>query len=125
MEKIINQFNDIVIDYQVIKEINEQDKYIFEVQIWFIDASKLVSRDILIFFEDNSMKRKYSYHWMKNDNSLLIRWDNVYHHKEIETYPNHKHIESDDNVQASPEITLFEVLTHIRKEIETQSCQKN
>ncbi|RLD55207.1 MAG: hypothetical protein DRJ05_13320 [Bacteroidetes bacterium] len=47
------------------------------------------------------------------NNELLIRWDNSPFHKDIETFPNHKH--KDNEVLASREIGLEDVLVYIFK----------
>lgn len=49
---------------------------------------------------------KYSYHLMKCDE--VVRWDNVPHHKEIRTYPHHRH--EGDLILESPEMDITRVL---------------
>ncbi|MDT8402898.1 MAG: DUF6516 family protein, partial [Bacteroidales bacterium] len=34
---------------------------------------------------------KYKYHWQTENGELIERWDNVPHHREIDTFPHHKH----------------------------------
>lgn len=34
---------------------------------------------------------RYRYQYMKSDGELIFRYDNVPHHPEIETFPDHKH----------------------------------
>jgi len=52
---------------------------------------------------------KYSYHLMKGDK--VIRWDNVPHHKEISTYPHHKH--ENDEIKESRNMDVCMVLEEI------------
>jgi len=33
----------------------------------------------------------YSYHWQNKNGKMIIRWDNDPHHKNLKTYPHHKH----------------------------------
>ncbi len=35
---------------------------------------------------------KYSYHWQRQDGTLVRRWDNARHHPELEYFPDHVHI---------------------------------
>ncbi len=49
---------------------------------------------------------KYSYHLMKGDE--VVRWDNVPHHKEIRTYPHHRH--EGDQILESTEMDIILVL---------------
>ena len=53
---------------------------------------------------------KYSYHLMKSDK--VIRWDNVPHHKEISTYPHHKH--ENDKIKESTKMDIGLVLEQIK-----------
>ncbi len=57
----------------------------------------------------------YSFHWQDINNNLIIRWDNSPHHKEISTYPHHKHIRG--TTEPSKEISLKEVMVYIEKQI--------
>ncbi len=52
---------------------------------------------------------KYSYHFMKGNK--VIRWDNVPHHKEISSYPHHKH--ENDKVKESTKMDIDLVLEEI------------
>jgi hypothetical protein len=52
---------------------------------------------------------KYSYHLMKGDK--VIRWDNVPHHREISTYPHHKH--ENDEIMESGNMDVGMVLEEI------------
>jgi hypothetical protein len=57
-----------------------------EGKIVFYDGS------ILEFTESITPERfKYRYHYMKVNNELIFRYDNVPHHREIATFPDHKH----------------------------------
>lgn len=47
--------------------------------------------------------------------SIVIGWDNVDHHPEIETHPDHKHIGDQKNVQPSEKMDLRKVLEYIAK----------
>jgi hypothetical protein len=51
---------------------------------------------------------------MKEDNSLIIRSDNAEHHPNIKTFPFHIHLGKQENLQESPEVTLYDVLSYIK-----------
>jgi len=57
----------------------------------------------------------YSYHWQKEDSQIIIRWDNAPHHKQLKTFPHHKHVGK--NVLESNEIGIQEVLEYIESVI--------
>ncbi len=52
---------------------------------------------------------KYSYHLMKGNK--VIRWDNVPHHREISTYPYHKH--ENNEVKESDKMDISAVLEEL------------
>ena len=47
---------------------------------------------------------------------MIFRYDNVPHHKEIKTFPHHKHLQ--DKVVESQEINLYDILLEIREIIQ-------
>ena len=56
---------------------------------------------------------KYSYYWLDEENKLIIGWDNSPHHKELKTFPNHKHVGK--KALPSSKVKLEHVLESIRK----------
>ncbi len=56
--------------------------------------------------------QKYSYHWQESSGTLIMRWDNKPHWRELKTFPHHKHIGS--KVFSCHRVTLEEVLTEIK-----------
>lgn len=52
---------------------------------------------------------------MDKDNELIFRCDNAYHHKELKTFPNHKHI--GDEVYESNEPGLYDIMIEIQRSI--------
>lgn len=56
---------------------------------------------------------KYSFHWQRDDGSLIRRLDNAPHHREISSFPHHVH-EGDENlVLAHEAVDVFGVLERI------------
>lgn len=60
---------------------------------------------------------RYSYYWLDGRNNLIIGWDNAPHHPTLLTFPDHKHVGTQTNVQPSDETTLEDVLTLITGQI--------
>ncbi len=58
--------------------------------------------------------RRYAYHVLKGS-ELVIRWDNAPHHRQIKTFPHHKHIK--DAILESKEVTIKEILEELEKMI--------
>ena len=63
---------------------------------------------------NNITVETYSYHWQRADGTLIKRWDNVPHHKEIDTFPHHLNL-TEDRVIKSPRMSLKKVLAEIEK----------
>lgn len=86
-----------------------------------------IERRIILSFKDNSSmeifestfknKYKYSYHWMRADKTLIIRWDNTPHLHKVSTMPDHKHVGTEQNVQESEPMNLHKVLAYIAKTV--------
>jgi len=110
IEQMISYFRNIR-TYTLIKKIyNDKQGFITGFIIFKDDT-------ILEFAEvkdvDVKPKLKYRYHYMDTKRKLIFRYDNARHHKELMTYPHHKHIE--DKVLESSEINLFDVLLEIEQ----------
>ncbi|MFO7728499.1 MAG: DUF6516 family protein [Desulfonatronovibrio sp.] len=82
---------------------------------------------LTIFFNDKSNLRvtelwksdklvKYSYYWLSNDNGLIVGWDNAPHHKRVNSFPHHKHVKIQKNIQPSSESRLEDVMDIILQE---------
>ena len=71
---------------------------------------------ILEFSESITPARlRYRYHYMRSDGELIFRYDNVPHHSEISTFPDHKHL-SDSIVESGP-VNLRDVVEEILERI--------
>ncbi|RLD54104.1 MAG: hypothetical protein DRJ05_15300 [Bacteroidetes bacterium] len=60
-----------------------------------------------------AIMKKHKYHFMKNNNSIVFRYDNMPHHPDIITFPHHKHI--DGNIIESHEPELVFVIKEIKE----------
>ena len=68
---------------------------------------------IFLFNNPQKQKKKYSYHFMDGNNALVFRYDNAYHHREIKSFPHHKHLT--DRVIETTEPDIKSVIKEIRK----------
>lgn len=96
--KIISSYN--ILDFK-----SGDTFYYIKASINLTDNSILHIREFISDTEYN-----YSYYWQNTKGKLLIRWDNAPHHKEISTYPHHKHTEK---IEESEEVDLEKVLEYI------------
>jgi hypothetical protein len=53
---------------------------------------------------------KYRHHWQQKDGTIINRWDNAPHYRNVDTFPHHLHEGSETNIISHPEINGFEVL---------------
>ncbi len=60
-------------------------------------------------WEGGTLKR-YSYYWLTSIHALKIGWDNAPHHTRLATFPHHKHVGQQANLQPSEEICLKAVM---------------
>jgi hypothetical protein len=61
---------------------------------------------------------RYGFHWQRADGSLLRRWDNAPHHREISSFPHHVHVADENHVLAHEPVDVFEVLENIERVLE-------
>lgn len=80
----------------------------------------LINSDKLHISEawDEETLIRYAYYWLKQNDELRIGWDNAPHHPEVATHPHHKHIGMQENIQASDETNLEDILRLIKKRLE-------
>ncbi len=63
---------------------------------------------------DQQLSRtKYKYHFQNSDNSLIFRYDNAPHHKEIDSFLHHLHLP--EKITACNEPDLLQILSAINK----------
>lgn len=62
----------------------------------------------------------YTYQYMSVTRTLIFRYDNTGHHKQLNlpTYPHHKHESSEENIVASPAPDLAAVLSEIERVVQ-------
>ena len=100
----------IIDNYELLDFKSGKDFYYIKGRI------NLKNKTILYFRQYLSEKEHlYSYHWQEKGGRMIIRWDNAPHHKQVKTYPHHKHT---PEVEESKEMTLEEIMEYIRNRIE-------
>ncbi len=109
IERITNEYQDIVKSIEKLDILKEEDISRIKAKIILFDGTILWIRE---FWISNKIE-KYSYYWLRPDESVIIGWDNAPHHKEITTFPHHKH--SGNKVESSNQTKLKEVLEFIRE----------
>jgi hypothetical protein len=91
-----------------------------ECSICFIDGSSL--HFIEFIDTKNQVDRyKYSFHYQDKNNQLIFRYDMAPHHKNINSFPHHKHFRSEENVISAEPPTISDILCEIVQMIENNS----
>jgi hypothetical protein len=120
LEKTILDFKCIMKSYSIFKKAyNEKLGYI-KGDIVFVNNSQLCF--IEVKNTELNPKNKYRYHYMDKGNGLIFRYDNAYHHKELKTFPHHKHNIS-DRPSESHEPELYDILIEIQKTINLEQTK--
>lgn len=57
---------------------------------WILEFDEILEQE-----KTKVVKRKYRYHLMNKTKDLIFRYDNVAHHPEIKSYPDHKHAKNE------------------------------
>ena len=104
--------SEIVESYEILDYKEGSDFYFLKIKVRLTDGSVLYVREFVSDEEYN-----YSFQWQR-DGELKIRWDNAPHHRDLPTFPHHKHVGDNKNVSPSNEITLEDVLASISRLIQ-------
>ena len=78
-------------------EIDENECYVSGVLLLIGDLELHVAEYIVTV--SDPLRLKYRYHLQTIEGALLSRWDNAPHHREVTTFPDHRH---DDSGAANP-----------------------
>lgn len=101
-------------------------KKVYNARQGFVKGMLLLrDESVLEFVEvkdaDRPDKLKYRYHYRDKNHRLIFRYDNAPHHKNLPSFPYHKHQSSEDNLQESREPELLDVLCEIKRLLEEQA----
>lgn len=111
--ELLLEFSHIIRSTKVLKSVERLYFSKLHLQVDLINASQLFIREITI---ENILK-EYSYHWQTANGELIIRWDKHEHHTGIATFPFHKHVGTELNIQETNEQELKSVLSFIESKI--------
>ena len=111
----LNEFSDLIETIEIIEYKKEEHVSITKIKLRLLDATILWIREVK-YHEDVVA---YSYYWLRSDNSVIIGWDNAPHHKEVNTFPHHKHVGK--KVEHSEQTDIRQVMKFIRNFLEGSS----
>lgn len=108
IRELVKEFSDIIESIESIEFLKEEHVSKIKAKLRLVDATFLCIREVEIY----DTLTAYSYYWLRPDNSIIIGWDNAPHHKEVQTFPHHKHIGK--NIMPSEQTNIKEVMKFIR-----------
>lgn len=97
-------------DYEISYQETESGIGAITAILWFADGSLLDFTEVVEVRAYRPIKHRYTYHYMR-DEKTIFRYDNAKHHRQIKTFPHHKHVGR--KVVAAAEPTLKQVLEEI------------
>jgi hypothetical protein len=104
---------DIDIIRRDIRDTGLEKTALFRYRIKLIDESLIEITERILEERGGLTTTKYRYHWQTGSGKLIKRWDNAPHHPEIDTFPDHLHDGSEDNVKSFRKMNASDILTDI------------
>lgn len=95
------------------QEEGEEDGYI-RIKCYLSNGDILEFAEYVEVLKEKVCVVTYSYHWQDAKGQVVKRWDNVGHHKELNTFPYHVHLSAGE-VIGTTSMTLNKVLKEIGK----------
>ena len=105
--------HNVVVDLNIIKSLVEPDVELIKAKATLVDSSILHISEVI-----GEGWRDYSYHWQRN-NTLIRRWDNAPHHKELNNFPHHLH--DAEKILPGSDVNLIDILTYIEAELKKKN----
>jgi hypothetical protein len=125
MQTIDEYFKDVqatVSESRVVASMNieyvkvlENEGYVRGI-LMLIDGSELRFLEYVRIIGGQAKVLRYRFQWQMGE-EFIIRWNNAPHHREVETFPNHKHVRGEEKPKPSKETNLASVLKEIEEEI--------
>jgi hypothetical protein len=106
----------VIQSFKILKQREAGDEGYIRIKCFLTNGDVLEFSEYLIV-ENNLLKLKtYNFHWQKSDGTLIMRWDNVEHHQEIKTFPDHIHI-GEEKVSDSEPMNFNKVIVLIEQKL--------
>jgi hypothetical protein len=109
LKQALEEYADIVEGIDTLEILEEEQIAKTKAKLRLFDGSVLQIRRIRV----EGRLEAYSYNWLRPDGTTIVGWDNAPHHKEIATFPHHRHTET--GIESSEETDILEVLKFIRR----------
>jgi len=108
LRNIVEEFSDIIEVIEKLEISEEEQVSKLKARLSLCDGTFLWVKEIRL----KEVMKAYSYYWLRPNQTIIVGWDNAPHHKEVESFPHHKHI--GNKIDPSREKNLRDVLSFIR-----------
>jgi hypothetical protein len=105
---LIGPISAIISSQVSFREIDENEFYIKAI-LKFVRGHVLHLAEYVVIVNDQVVRTKYRYQLLDAENKFVARWDNAPHHKEIATFPHHRH-DATDKVHPSREMSAADAI---------------
>ncbi len=112
VEEKLRELEPLISSSQICIERRSLNRIVLRGIIVFIDGSSLHFLEYVLEEDNRLLRVSYRFHYIKQDGSLVFRYDNAPHHPELPTFPHHKHLPGNKTVP-SGEKSLIDVLDEI------------
>jgi hypothetical protein len=106
------QSSKIITSLEILNLVDEDDIQVLSIKAILSDGSLFYIRELT-----TKTETKYSYHLQTKTGRLIYRWDNAPHHRDIPTFPHHKHIGSEKSISPTEEVTFEQIFKVVTKHI--------
>jgi hypothetical protein len=111
----------VVTSFSVLRQETLGNAGFFRLRAVLADSSQLTLFEYFTVSAGKASVEKFSFHWQESDGTLIRRWDNAPHHRQLATAPNHVHEGSEANVLAHAPVDAMFVLLEIERRIQIGS----
>ena len=104
--------------FTITEELDLSDRGYFRSRLTLINNDFLEIAEYFVIIENAIITTRYRYQWMDSDRQKLRqRWDNVPHFPNLPNFPDHIHLESEDNVISGRSINILELIDIVEQKI--------
>lgn len=118
LTSIVDSRRDAELEHLVVDSIVPDQKVLIEGRLRFWDGSLLKFVEVVQQRGAIVGKLEYAYHYQNAFDRLVFRYDNAPHHREISTFPHHKHSAGEGGKPELIEPAMAPHLREVLREIE-------
>ena len=114
LELIEDALTDLTFSYEEVTQLEG----IVRGTLVFLDGSKLDFLEYVVAGRGSIRRLKYRYNYVDSEGNLVFRYDNTPHHRDVPTFPHHKHV-GEGRILPSSAPFLEEVIHEVLRYVKT------